>query len=152
MFLIICLFTSNYNSGSIVASAGSIDAQQCLDYGFNSEVLLCKTCEQVGQVLGEQSDAKAKCLDCCVNTVGNDEKYKKAVLELDKRSLNFMPDLKSIVDRKKELKLSVRYSFSSPRLLMFKNSDDVEPSEVISVHSWTKDTFTDYLSSHLIKK
>lgn len=126
-------------------------AVSCLDYGFNPTTLSCSTCETVGQILGEQSEAKNKCLECCVNMATAEEKYGKAVLEIDKRSLGFFPDLQSVVEKKKELKLIVRYRFGSPRLLMYKFADDDEPSEDLSVHSWTKDTFEDYLSSHLRK-
>lgn len=125
--------------------------QACLDYGYNPATLICSTCDSVGQILGEQSEAKKKCLECCVNLVNSEEKYAKAVLEIDKRAVGFFPELKAIIDKKKELKLTVRYIFGSPRLLMYKTEDisDEEPAEELSVHSWNQDTFKDYLKSHL---
>ena len=122
----------------------------CLDYGYNPTALDCTTCDVIGQILGDQAEAKKKCLTCCNTIINAEEIYEKAVLEVDKRALPYMPDVQAVVEKKKDLKLSIRYRFGgSPRLLMYKDKDDDEPSESLSVYSWTKDTFIDYLKSHV---
>lgn len=141
----IFILTLSYNA-QVVSSSVS-----CIDYGYNPTTLSCSTCDIVGQILGEQSEAKSKCKECCINiSPTTEEKYRKAVLEVDKRSISYFPDIQAVIDKKKELKISIRYSFGSPRLLMYKNTDDDEPTETLSVYSWTKDTFQDYLSNNLI--
>ena len=127
----------------------AVSATDCQSYGFNSNTLVCSVCEHVGQILGEQSEAKKKCSECCLNIATTEEKYSKAVLEVDKRALPYLPDIEAIIKKKKDLKLTVRYRLGSPQLLMFKNKEDYDPTETISVHSWNQDTFKDYLETHI---
>jgi hypothetical protein len=135
----------NISATSNILSSSEV----CADYGFNPTTLVCSTCDLVGQILGDSSEAKKKCSECCLNIINTEEKYEKAVLEIDKRAIPFLPDLKAIIEKKKELKLTVRYKYGHPRLLMYKNGNEDEPSEVHSVHSWNQDTFKDYLMTHL---
>jgi hypothetical protein len=145
--LSVALFVALFN---IRISADILSSPEvCSDYGFNPTTVVCSTCDLVGQILGDSSEAKKKCSECCLNIINTEEKYEKAVLEIDKRAIPFMPDLKAIIEKKKELKLTIRYKYGHPRLLMYKNGNDDEPSEVHSVHSWNQDTFKDYLMTHL---
>lgn len=52
---------------------------------------------------------------------------------------------------KSELKLTVRYRFGAPSLLMYKNKKDSEPAEQLMVATWSKDTIKDYLTTHVTK-
>ena len=122
---------------------------KCLSYGYNSQVLQCKTCLHVSEILGDTSEAFTRCQQCCTESSKADEvRYQKAVLEVDKRSLPFSPDLDAIVKMKKDLKLTVRNRYGNARLLMFTETNADEPSEVLSVSGWTKDTFLDYLRTY----
>lgn len=136
-------------SGGVVG-VEVLDHNDCLEYGYNPAILKCATCEHVQQVLGESSEAARNCLRCCIKEDTEEVQFAKAVLELDKRSVPFLPDIAAVIEMKKELHLKVRYDFTNPRLLMFKGADDKEPSETIGVHSWSVDTFKDYLQAHLI--
>jgi hypothetical protein len=130
------------------AQAAVLTAQQCLDYGYNSEVLLCSTCDKVGQILGEQSEAKRTCLECCINT-GKAEKYQKAVFEYDKTIIHAFPGLPEVVKRSKELKLTVKRTIGGmPVLKLYKHEDDETHSELFHVESWNFDTFKDYLKDN----
>lgn len=126
-----------------------LSAEVCLDYGYNSNVLVCSTCEAIGQILGDQSEAKLTCQRCCVADNKPEDKYQKIILEVDKRSVTFLPDIEKVIKDKKKLKLTVRYRMGPAVLSMYKNKDDDEPTETISVQSWTKDVFEEYLSTHL---
>lgn len=137
------LLLGSISSSSVVLSS----PEDCLKYGFNSDVLLCSTCDLVQRAMGEGSDISAHCLQCCIAAEAV-EIYAKAVLELDKRTLPFMPELAAVVKSKKELKLTVRNEVTNPRLLMYKSNDDDEPAETISVSSWSAETFKDYLHTH----
>ncbi len=131
---------------------GGDSQDRCLSNGFNSLILQCNTCDHVAEILGDSSSAYLNCKSCChAETVKAQEKFKKAVLEVDKRSLPFAPDLQAVVDMKKQLKIQVRNRYGSARLLMFREIGEDEPSEVLSVHSWTKDTFVDYFKTHLVQ-
>lgn len=122
---------------------------KCLSFGYNSQVLQCKTCLHVSEILGDTSEAFTRCQQCCTeNSKAEEVKYQKAVLEVDKRSLPFSPDLDAIVKMKKDLKLTVRNRYGNARLLMFTETNADEPSEVLSVSGWTKDTFLDYLRTY----
>lgn len=125
----------------------TLTPEQCLDFGFDPSVLRCDTCTSVVDIMGEASVASRNCLACC-----NEEStvtYARAVLELDKRSLSFYPELQAVLDRKKELKLTVRNRAGSAKLLMFREKEDKEPAEVLAVDAWHRDTFADFLQSHL---
>lgn len=79
-----------------------------------------------------------------------DEKYEMAMLEVNMRYLQFYPEIKSIVEKKDKLKISVQNAFiNGARLLMYKDKNDAEPKEVVYVHSWNEDTIVDYLKSHV---
>jgi hypothetical protein len=128
-------------------SVQTLTVEQCAEYGFNSNILQCSTCSYVSEFFGEESEGLTACKGCCIQKV--EEKYAKAVLEIDRRALPFFPELKAVVEKKKELKFTVKNRYGSPRLLMYKLADDHEPSERMAVHNWNRDTFIDYLKSHL---
>eukprot|EP01031_Cornospumella_fuschlensis_P029472 gene29472-35572_t len=119
-----------------------------MDAGFNPQVLRCSTCtEHLQPVLGAESIATTKCLQCCIPDV--EEKYAMAVLEVDRQMLKYMPDIQAVVKEKKSLGLKVRYAQVSPRLLMYKGENDAEAADTVNVISWNADTFKDYLKAHL---
>jgi hypothetical protein len=139
----------------IVAISGGeqLSGEQCLAQGFNNQVLQCSTCDHVSEILGDSSSSFSLCKSCCIAEAAKSEiKFKRAVLEVDKRTLPFSPELQSVVNKKKDLKLQVRNRYGTARLLMFAESGEDEPSEILSVHSWTKDTFEDYLKTHLVRE
>ena len=151
VFLLVMMTQLHYFTHAAKSKSTTLTPEACLDYGFNSNVLVCSTCEEVGQILGEQSDAKLTCSQCCVADSKNEEKYKKAILEVDKRTLPFLPDIEKVVKDKKKLKLTVRYRMGPPSLQMFKSKDDDEAAETISVQNWTQDLFQEYISAHLVQ-
>lgn len=120
----------------------------CKLYGFNSNILECSTCQYILKTLNHEATYD-KCSKCCIEKV--EEKYNYAILEVDKRYLPFMKELSLVVESKNELKLKVKYKYGSPTLYMYKDKLDSEASEVISVGNWKKDTFVEYLSTHLNK-
>lgn len=130
-------------------------AEECVDYGFNSAALQCSTCtEVVSPILGD-SEILTRCNACCTTSSSSSsspsiEKYAKAVLEMDKRSVPYLPNIEKVIAQKKALKLTVKFTYGMPRLLMYKAKDDSEASETIVVNKWDVDTFQDYLREHLI--
>ena len=122
----------------------------CLDKGYDSTVLLCNTCDKILDIVGDE-ELVTDCKACCHVPV-EQQKFKIAVIEIDKRFMMGLPELSSVIKSAKKLKLKVRYTFGArPTLLMYKSEDDDLPLESIAVHSWSKDTFQDYLSAHLQK-
>lgn len=143
-YCVICLLVH----GSV---SGSISDVSCIDFGFNPDVLRCSTCsEHVQPILGVESEVTSKCLQCCIPDT--EEKYAMAVLEVDKRILKYMPDIHEVVKQKKSLGLKVRYAQISPRLLMYKNENDVDAADSVDVQGWSVDTFKDFLHAHLAKQ
>jgi len=141
-----------YSSYAVTSELATLSPEECLKFGYNSNVLKCSTCEHVAQVIGETSVTNRHCNQCCIQISGAlEEKYARAILEVDRRGLAFMPEIKAVVDMKIKLNLLVRSRYGSPRLLMYSKEGDEEPSEVLSVGAWKQDTFQDYLSSHLQK-
>lgn len=133
---------------ALVVGAERLDDKECAEYGYNAAILKCSTCSHVRQVLGE-SDALSKCLMCCTDDKVEEVKYDRAVLEVDKRSLPFLPEISTVIKMKKDLNLRIKYDTVNPRLAMYKSKEDAEAAEVIPVHSWTLDTFKEYLQAHL---
>lgn len=134
-------------------SAEQLSAEQCSAQGFNNQIVQCSTCDHVSEILGESSSSFSVCKSCCIaETVKSEIKYKKAVLEVDKRTLPFSPELQSVVDKKKDWKFQVRNRYGTARLLMFAELGEDEPREILSVHNWNKDTFEDYLNTHLLRE
>lgn len=147
LLIIVFIF---YLSFVVSSDLATLSPEECLKFGYNSNVLKCSTCEHVAQVIGEASVTNRHCNQCCIQTLGVfEEKYARAVLEVDRRGLPFMPEIKAIVENKKKLNLIVRSRYGSPRLLMFTKEGDEEPSEALSVAAWKRETFEDYLATHL---
>lgn len=89
-------------------------------------------------------------VSCCRPDEKTVQKFRRAVLQVDKRFLMAFPDIKAVIKSAKDLNIDVEYIFGSrPMLLMFENDGDEEPTESVPVHTWSKDTFNEYLSSSL---
>mmetsp|Transcript_11551 Transcript_11551/g.15868 ORF Transcript_11551/g.15868 Transcript_11551/m.15868 type:complete len:149 (+) Transcript_11551:26-472(+) len=132
-----------------ILNVSSSSRENCQELGFNPSVLLCSTCSTVQKFVSDSSVTE-KCNECCIsNPTDSEEKYKLAVLEVDSRFIGFYPELDAIIKMKNKLKLTVRYRFGAPTLMMFKNKKDTEPIEQLNVASWNQETIKDYLKSHL---
>eukprot|EP01038_Epipyxis_sp_PR26KG_P009199 gene9199-12409_t len=142
----------------MIISSSIASPEDCLTYGFNDQILSCKTCSLMQKVLLSKDEitiikANEMCQQCCIPDKSTENiKYEKAVLEVDKRYLAGLTDLHSIVKMKSQLGLTVKYRFGPPTLTMFKSKLDDEPSDMISVGTWSKDDFKDYFKTHLIPK
>ena len=122
---------------------------ECLELGFNTMLLSCDVCETLERIVADKG-LYDECSQCCSSN--QIDKFELAVFECDRRFLSRFPDLKDVVKSKSELNLEVRYRFgAAPTLLMYKERADEVPVETLSVFSWTKDVFRDYLSTHLMK-
>lgn len=130
----------------LASCVAGILREDCESHGFNVAVLSCDSCEILHKIL-DHSTTYDNCKVCCIEKV--EEVYELAVLEVDKRFLEFMKDISEVVKSKKELNLKVRYRNGVPTLLMYKNKADPQAAESITVGSWDKNTFVEYLSSHL---
>ena len=130
----------------IVSITSTSSQENCAVFGFNPNTLMCSTCLQLRDIV-PVSDAIKQCNECCVKKI--EEKYKYAVLEVDKRFLKALPEIAAVVKLKTELNLKIRYRYGPNSLLMYKEKSDGEPAEVISVNTWSKDVFVDYLKTHL---
>jgi hypothetical protein len=123
--------------------------EDCAAFGYNPAVLTCDTCDNMHKIL-DHSTTYDNCMTCCIKK--EEEVYVTAVLEVDKRYLSFMKELSTVVEKKNELGLKIRYRYGNPTLHMYKNKGDSEPTESINVANWEKSTFEDYLSTHLVAK
>lgn len=120
----------------------------CRELGFNNEILKCQQCELIQSVVDDDS-LYQECLSCCISK--KEEKYHQAVLEVDKRFLNSLPDIAAIVKKKKELNLTVRYRAGArPFLHVYYEKDDPTPADSILIILWNQDTFEDYLRSNIV--
>ncbi len=143
-FKLLCLWI--IQSVLTISTQSIIVKKDCLSQGFNPSVLVCSTCETMRKLINDVT-TYSRCKECCINRK-TDEKYLKAVLEVDNRYLSYQPELEAIVALKSILNFSVKYRFGNPQLKMFKKLEDEEPSEIISVSSWNQDNFKGYLKSH----
>lgn len=124
----------------------SILKDECQAFGYNPAVLTCETCEHMHKILDHQA-TYTNCRACCIEKV--EEIYNLAVLEVDKRYLHFMKEISAVIDKKKDLQLKVRYRYGNPTLYMYKEKGDIDPAESIAVGSWDKNTFEEYLTTHV---
>ena len=129
-----------------IALVSSILRDDCASYGFNVAVLSCETCEHINKIL-DHSGTYDNCKTCCIEKI--EEIYEVAILDVDKRYLSFMKEISLVVEKKKELNLKVRYRSGNPTLYMYKTKNDNEPTETITVSTWDKSTFEEYLLTHL---
>lgn len=134
---------------SHISSTSAIAQEQCLERGFNPQVLLCSTCEHVQKVLGQQ-EVYDDCRSCCIEK--QEEVYEKAVLQMDKRYLPYYREMQDVIEQKESLRLKVKFLSGNPMLLMYTKKDDTEAADTISVGTWRLDTFKEYLATHLISK
>lgn len=143
----VCLFVFALCIAVSTSNASTPDNQQCLSYGFNSaESMSCSVCETLLKVTGEKQ-LNDECLQCC--TSSSNEIYELAVLEVDKKTAKMYVNIVDIMKKSEELDLVLRHRRGSrPTLLMYKERDDEEASEVIGVSSWTADVLTEYINSH----
>ena len=78
----------------IFITVSSSDTQTCLNLGFNKESLQCQSCAAIQRVIGDE-ELFEDCLSCCMSV--DKELYDFAVLEIDKRSLAYYPNLGAII-------------------------------------------------------
>ena len=137
--------------GAILCTLGSIFASQtvqCSALGF-TEALECSTCEALGTV-----GLTSECLACCTES-SEDAKYSTIVLEMDKRSLDFYPQISKVVSMSKKgeepfNELVVRYKFNArPQLHLFLEENDDFPADSVSVYSWDFEVIKDFVKSNM---
>lgn len=148
-------------------------SEECLAKGFASPS--CSVCDSLKRIVGSADASSAiidECSSCCV-TNAQDEVYKLAVLEVDKRFLQAFPSIKDLITKQKPpknkgkagktgkeaattapadppLPLQIRYKFGQhPHLLLYTNKDDEVPANTISVGNWDRALMKDFLDSHL---
>jgi hypothetical protein len=128
-------------------SGSALDHQQCLSLGFNSaEAMSCSVCETLLKVTGEKQ-MNEECLQCCTSSAN--EIYELAVLEVDKKTAKRYGNIVDIMKKAEDIDLVIRHRRGSrPTLLMYKERDDEEASEVIGVSSWNADVLEEYVTSH----
>jgi hypothetical protein len=146
----------------LVLAANSLSPEECLEFGYNSQVLVCTTCDTIAQIVPSTAENSidttsllyTNCKQCCIeNKLSEDRKYQLAVLEMDQRYASFYPELEELIKDKKKIGLTVKYKFGvSPILLVYTNKADTHPADEISVSGWSKETFKDYLSTHVMQK
>ena len=144
-FLILFAFT-------VVCSLANanLSADVCVAKGFDQTVLNCKTCDKILKIVGDEEIVE-DCKACCKSYADVSQRYELAVLEIDKRILQSLPEFDKIIKEAKKLKLTVKYRYGSrPTLFLFKKSTDESPDDSISVHTWNADTFREFLSENLL--
>ena len=140
----ICFHLQHHNG-----VAGLVDEKACIENGFDSSVLSCTSCSSLKNVVGDE-DLEKECTSCCQEDAV-DVKYEQAIFEVDKRFLNGLSELADVVKMKKKLNLDVKYQFGArPMLHMYKEEGDDVADESLAVHSWSKETFKEYLKAHLV--
>jgi hypothetical protein len=88
-----------------------------------------------------------ECLQCCTSSAN--EIYELAVLEVDKKTAKRYGNIVDIMKKAEDIDLVIRHRRGSrPTLLMYKERDDEEASEVIGVSSWNADVLEEYVTSH----
>jgi hypothetical protein len=148
VFLLLCI---SFGFLSLIA----IDSNRCLSLGFNTESLVCQTCDHLQRVLGDD-ELFNDCLSCCTK-ITEENLFSRVVLEVDDRFVPSFPNLPSIIKTIKDFRrkeentkiLKIRYRFGSPPLLKLFKGEEETSSEVVPLHSWSLDDFTDYIKEHL---
>ena len=130
-----------------IPSSDTLDNEACLALGFNSaESMSCSVCETLLKVTGEKQ-MNEECLKCCTSSIN--EMYELAVLEVDKKAAKRYVNIVDIMKRAEDIDLVLRHRRGSPPvLLMYRERDDEEPSERISVFTWTAEVLEEYIVSH----
>ena len=64
----------------------AVDIDNCVELGFNSTDLECKSCKSLERIIGISETGNAElvkeCKSCCTNKIVVDEQYEYAVLEV----------------------------------------------------------------------
>jgi hypothetical protein len=124
----------------------------CRELGFNNEALKCQQCDSIKSVVQDET-LYQECAACCISTRKDIAKYQLAVLEVDKRFLNSLPDIAAVVKKKKALNLTVRYRAGArPYLHVYYEKGDQTPADSILIVSWNQDTFEDFLKSNIVSE
>lgn len=133
---------------SLIGSlGGESQQQQCSSLGF-TEALECSTCEALGAV-----GLSSECLACCIDS-GEEAKYEAIVLEMDKRSLDFYPQISRVVSMSKKgqepfSSLKVQHKFNArPQLHLFLEKGDEFPADSVSIYSWDFEVINDFVKSN----
>ena len=120
----------------------------CLEKGFYSDTLQCKTCETLNQIVAD-AELYDDCVNCCIPPPVNENLYESIVLEIDKRYVDAYPSISSVLKKKKTLKLKLKYRFGvSPTLHLYQGRNDATAADSISISSWSQDTIEDFIKSH----
>jgi hypothetical protein len=128
--------------------------KKCLELGFNSQTLSCSMCIKMKQIVNDEILTK-ECQDCCSNELINEnEKYELIVLEIDKKYLKNNEELSQFLkeDNGVSNQIVLRHKYLMiPTLLMYHERNDLEPSRVMNIGSWSLEEIKEFLKSHVIE-
>jgi hypothetical protein len=129
------------------------DAGRCLELGFESTTLQCKTCIDLKRVLGDGgSQYYDECLSCC-NTVDEDDMYGFAVYQGDRKIVKAQEGLMGILNEVRQLygsAISVKHRANvAPTLRFYREKGDKEVAMTENVHGWDNDLLKEFLEEHL---
>ena len=122
--------------------------EQCLALGFEKGVTQCGTCEQVKSVLGDE-EFYGDCLTCCETPA--QERYERAVFELDRRMLRFHKHLQKIIkELRKHDGIEVKNRMDQrPVLRLYTKEDDESPTESVNILGWDLEMLQEFLKDKL---
>ncbi|CAM9618788.1 unnamed protein product, partial [Phaeothamnion confervicola] len=92
-------------------ASAAFDAAECGTLGFRSPS--CSTCSRLREILGD-ADIADECFQCCVAM--EVKKYPRAVLELDKRTSRFYPEVDDFIGKKANSYASLEVTVRSTKL------------------------------------
>lgn len=128
---------------------------ECLQYGYNPETLLCSICLKIKNILNDDMFVQ-ECYQCCNQQLSDSEfmKYQLIILEIDKKFLKQNEELYQYTSKKNRYiaskTLVIRHKYHMlPTLLMYNERNDLEPSRVMNIASWSLDEIKEFLKVHL---
>ena len=148
--------------------------QDCLQKGFDSLILECRTCKKMKNLIESQSDSidlsiVQDCLSCCGKDASDNKSgnlYESVILLVDPKSLEYYSDINKIVEQKKSFQesnhpeleddpfpfLEIEYQRrTSPNLILYEKGKD-EATDMIDVSRWNYETIMDFFNERVVEE
>eukprot|EP00755_Sulcionema_specki_P020811 Sspe_Gene.72851::Locus_43655_Transcript_1_1_Confidence_1.000_Length_501::g.72851::m.72851 len=125
----------------------------CQQLGFGDD-LVCTTCDRMQKKVADP-ELVAECRKCCLDVGGAATVFDRAVLEMDKRQAQWIPELGVFVKQHLSAfpKLKVKYIHGrQPTVVLYATGKDgKEESDSVLVSTWKADQIVEYLNAKLKK-
>ena len=153
------IFSSHSSADDQTMSSGNNDddisrltTDQCLQLGFDRNVLQCEKCAEFGRFDLDEIGSH-ECVRCCTQMAGVDQqkRFPKARLEMCNCKLGYYPQIQAFTKSSRPTKfkgLTIKHIPGAEPIIKLLDENDTT-QEKLSIQKWDTDTIEEFLKERL---